>query len=441
MEPFLTSTEEQQLRVYRASLVMESMRLGVVPAADLSEYTVGRDAETAQIHADLDKVEREGGAVRAFLADYGVGKTHMLEHLQHVAASRGFLTARVVLDAREAAPSHPQRVYRQLVRSLRYPERPYDEGAGLRPLLEAAVKSDAAREDFEVGTKPGGREVRERLNDGMHLYLTPALSYFSELTSEERPEEGREDDADALRQMIDWLEGHPTVSNVEIDSLLSSRIRGHHRIYSLKDYRPWARIYGYLISGIARLAKQVGYSGLVVLLDEAEFYALLSSENREYAQYLFKALSCAAVGSEAVPFEAEELERGGYGILQELPVRHSDHSSLYTVFAMTPNETGIEILENAVPAGSITELSAFSVDQYKELVQRVCGFYSDASISWEFPAKLLEPLTRVVVGLVQTGNLHNPRQAMKFVVEFMDIVRHEPGEVGAVVRGLQERLG
>ncbi len=432
------NSEEQ--RVSRAALVMESMRLGVVPSADLSEYTVGRDAETAQIHADLDTVEREGGAVRAFLADYGVGKTHMLEHLQHVAAGRGFLTARVVLDAREAAPSHPQRVYRQLVRSLRYPERPFDEGAGLRQLLEAAVKNDAARADFEIGAKPGGRELRQRLQDGMHLYLTPALNYFDILTSPERPEEEREADQDALRQMIDWLEGHPTVSNTEIDSLLSGRVRGHHRIYSLKDYRPWARIYGYLISGIARLARQVGYSGLVVLLDEAEFYALLSSENREYARSLFKALSCAAVGSEAVPFEAEELEHGGYGILQELPVRHSDRASLYTVFAMTPNEVGIEILENAVPAGSITELNAFRVEQYQELVQRVCGFYSDASVSWEFPAKVLDPLTRVVVGLVQTGQLQNPRQAMKFVVEFLDVMRHEPSEVGTVVRGLQERL-
>ncbi|MBA2665163.1 MAG: DUF2791 family P-loop domain-containing protein, partial [Bradymonadaceae bacterium] len=367
----------------RASLVLEAMRLGVVPAADLSGYTVGREREAARIEADLDQVERDGGAVRAFLADYGVGKTHLLEHLQHQAAQRNFLTARVVLDAREAAPSHPQRVYRALVRSLRYPERPLEEGAGLRPLLEKAVTNDQARADFEVGTKLAGRSLRERLDDGMHLYLTPALSYFEELTGSN----AGPDDAATLALLLDWLEGHPTVSNQDIDSQLSRRMRGSHRIYSLKDYRPWARIYAYLISGIARLANQVGYAGLVILLDEAEFYALLSSENREYARYLFKALSCAAVGTDIVPFEAEELERGGYGILQELPTRHSDRSSLYTVFAMTPNAAGIEILEQAVPPGSITEIAPFAGPQYEELVARICGFYSDASLDWNFPPK------------------------------------------------------
>lgn len=423
---------------------LEAMRLGVVPYANLEAYSVGRDREMEMVDADLSATRAGHGAVRAFLGDYGLGKTHLLELIAHRALDQNFLVMQVVLDAEDHAPSHPRRVYRALVRSLRYPDRPDATGLGLAPLLDHAKGLDIVEDTFKAARGLRGQHIRRDLDEGAHLYITPALHYLKAL------EEAHDDDDLVLstefidegrRLLLGWIEGHPTLSNQEIDGHLSGLPGPKQRIYSLKDYRPWARIYGYALSGLATLARLSGYGGLVVLVDEAELYSLLSRENRDYAQNLFKALSCASLGTVKVPFEASELDLGGYGILQDLPPQYGEQAAMYTVFAMTPNSGGLETLNRAVPTDSLVELTHFAARDYENLVRRVCNFYSLATPRWEVPDKVISPLIRVTTGLVDTGFIASPRQAMKFLIEFLDLLRHSPDRIADVVRQLQERLG
>lgn len=438
--PALTGSYEVQ----HAARTLEAMRLGVVPDAELSAYTVGRDTELALVDADLARADAEGGAVRAFLGDYGTGKTHLLELVQRRALDRGFLSAHVVLSADEVPPSHPKRVYRALVHGLRYPDRPHEEGAGLGPLLaRAATTPDALA---MLGIEPWFTgDAYARLAADLHLYLAPAVAYWRSLAAAEGArdvpphafEHWREQSRELL---VDWIEGHPTLSNQLIDQRLRALPGRHPTIYSLLDYRPWARIYGYLLSGLAAMARAVGYRGLVVTLDEAEFYALLSRENRDFARHLFKAWTFAAIGAAGLPFEAAELDIGGYGVLQRLPPRYGDHPGLYVVFAMTPSADGVEALEGALPQGCTHALTPLADADYRALAARVCDFYTSAQREWSVPEKLVGPLGKVLSGLIAGGYVTNPRQAMKFVLEFLDVVRFHPGQVAHVVRNLQLQL-
>ena len=410
-----------------ATQTLEAMRLGVVPEAELTPYTVGRDIELALVDRDLEAAER-AGAVRAFLADYGVGKTHLLEMTQRRALDRGFLTATAVLGPNEAAPSHPKRVYRRLMHGLRYPDRE-GEVAGLGPLLERAAESPEALRMLGVDPRLSTHNLRRALSDGLHLYLSPGVAYTRTLRESPDPRiEGL---------LVDWLEGHPTLSNQVIDRQLARLPGAHPKIYCLLDYRPWARIYGYLLSGIAAVARAVGYRGLVVLLDEAEFYSLLSKENRTFASNLFKAWSWAAVGGDEAPFDAEDLIQGGYGVQRDLPGRYGEGAGLYVVYAMTPGKDGVDALAGAVPAEQMHTLTPLGDPEYRELAQRVAAFYASARPDAPVDPRLVGALGKVVSGLVESGYVANPRQAMKFVVEFLDVVRHHPDKVAGVVRTLQ----
>lgn len=418
-----------------ALLTLEAMRLGVVPHTELDAYTVGRDPEIGLIEADLDRVGTRGGALRAFLGGYGTGKTHLLELIGQHALRRGFLVAHVVLNPEETAPSHPKRVYRELVRALEYPDRT-GAGRSLVPLFERALGSEAVREAFLLD---GSARARETLDEGAHLYLTPALRYYEAIVQADLDEHERDY---GLSLLFDWLEGHPTISNGEIDDVLRKMVGRKGRIYSMKDYRPWARIYGYLLSGLSSLARLAGYEGLVVLVDEAEFYSLLSSENRDYARTLFKALAWASVGAEAelLPFGREELELGGMGILQDLPPQYRggmDGAGLYTVFAMTPNEQGLEALGQAVPAQATAELGAFAISDYRELVVRVFDHYRSARADGAIDERVVGALGKVVAGLLGSGYVENPRQAMKFIVEFLDLATFRPDAMKQVVGDLR----
>jgi hypothetical protein len=436
---------------------LEAMRLGVVPLTDLDAYTVGRDRELAIVDADLEQAAR-GGAVRAFLGDYGVGKTHLLELLQQRALGRGFLSALVMLDPSETPPSQPKRVYRALMRALRYPDRPFEEGAGLRPLLEKAARSREALALLGLDPPAPGATPEERLAAGFHLYLSPAVAYLRALQGLDAPRRRRRaalaavDPERSVELLLDWLEGHPTISNQDIDAQLARQAGRLPKIYSLLDFRPWSRIYGYLLSGLAAVARAVGYAGLVVTLDEAEFYALLSKENRLFASHLFKSWTFAASGwasapdgeppeaTGPLPFDASEIEIGGYGIQQRLPGRYRATPGLAVVFAMTPSPEGVSALEGAVPADRVHTLAPLEHGDYMALATKVCDVYATACPGWTLPPSIVEPLGKVLSGLIGAGFVASPRHAMKFLIEFLDVVRHEPASVGALVRGLQAQL-
>jgi len=440
-----------------AARTLEAMRLGVVPAVHLDAYTVGREAELATVDRDLAEAIATGGAVRAFLGDYGTGKTHLLELIEGRARAANMLCARVTLDPTEVPPSHPKRVYRALVQGLRYPDIPGDECLGLAPLLDRALGSAAARGAIGVGA--GAARA-----DEAHLYLSAALSAWglireladtpsaspAQVARWRIPEDAAHLSRDAYlercqRDLLDWLEGHPTVHTSDLNRRLYALPERLPRLYSLKDYRPWARIYGYLLSGIATLARAVGYAGLCVLLDEAEFYALLSGDDRRYARTLFKALTFAALGDRAeaegeLPFDAEELAMGGQGIQKRLPPRFGAAPGLYVAFAMTPAPEGREAIDGALPEGRIHDLSPLVDSDYQELCRRVAAFYVRANASTGLTSAHVDAFGQVTAALVRLGVVDSPRPAMKLLLELLDLMRHRPDQMPRVVRQLRDSL-
>jgi len=427
--------------VESALRMVEAMRLGVVPSSEPSAYTVGRDAETERVRGDLHRAN-EVGAVRTFLGDYGTGKTHMLELVRHAALRENFIVASVVLSPEGAPPSQPGHVYRALCSALTYPDAP---GYGLEPLFERAVANEevTAKLQLDVALKA------VNLDEGAHLYLTPALRYFRALDPafgikiRGRREAPNDEERDIARaQLMGWIEASSHERTPDIVETLTRTVGNHGKIYSLKDYRPWARIYGYLLSGISTLARLCGYRGLAVLVDEAEFYALLSRENRFYAQTLFKSLALAsAANPDELPFSVDELDIGGQGILQTLPARYGERPSLYTVFAMTPTDDGLEALNGAVPADTIQELSALQDADYEELVRRVIFACREARPERPLPDAIIPAFSAIVRGMRSAGIIQNPRHAMKLIIELIDIAHHNPSKLQTALGHARASLG
>ena len=389
--------------------ILEALRLGVVPPGGTELYTVGRDLEMKMVHEDLERVVTDGGAARVVLGDYGTGKTHLLEVIEQSALERGLVVGRVVLDEAEAAPSHPKRVYRQLVNSLRFPDR---EERGLQPLFEGAQ-----------GNLP--ETFFQKDHPDFHAYLSPALAYYSRL--KQAPE---------LRDLLlDWVGGHPSLSNRELERELrrETRLRGQ-RLYALMDYRPWAHLYAYLAGGIAYLVRQAGYKGLCLLFDEAEFYALLNRASRDFADLLFGYYSAASVGQDGVLFELDEAPRGGHSVHRAFPPLYKEKQHLYTVFAMTDDPRGTAALERILPPSSFACLSPLRLEDYQELCRRVLDIYELVYPELEVGKTVEKPMGEVVFQGVTRQALENPRQVLKFVMELLDFSRLRRERIGDYVK-------
>jgi hypothetical protein len=401
---------------------LEALRLGVVPTSHLNTYTVGRDMELAVIYEDLRSAAKGSGGMRVVLGDYGAGKTHFLEMSELLALESGFLATRATLDSREVMPSRPRRIYHELARGIRYPDDPTLERRGLKPLLQKAAT------DVDLI-----RRLSRTNSPHYHPYLGPALFYWSVLPA-------LTDTEDLQDRLLDWIEGSEVASNVELEKKLRHMTSARARLYALRDFRTVTHLYTLLLGGISELARQAGYRGLAVMVDEAEFYSVLGGRDRTFADVLFRTYAAACLNPDILGFDPEVLPRGGQAVHRRFSYRYREDQPLYAVFALTHDPAGKYALARAVPENRFMDLPPFSTEDYVALSERVLSLYELAQTPLSMGQKLAALLAKVIEPCHRTGLVENPRQALKFITEVVDITRHRPERLKPMLQELLERL-
>ena len=384
-----------------AALCAEAFRLGVTPPGGVDWYTVGRAELFAAVREDLAALET-GGRMRLVIGGYGSGKSHLLAWIRERALAEGFVVGEAALDDHDVTPAQPKRLYRALATSLRYPEAP-DRAQGLLPLLERLLRS------------PG--YPRERGAEGHHRYLDPALACLKAAREKALYE------AEVLA--LDWLEGQP----FDDSRSTNARLRGIRTPWlpALPDYRTFGHVYAYLLGGLAAAARDAGWRGLVLLVDEAEFYELLSRQHREHAKNVLASLALATRGPGHVCFDAETLKRGGQASHREIPAVYREGQPLYAVAALTPVDRMRELLASLVPLEQVAvELAPLAPADYAELFARVTAAYPVPPERRELLAQVAGTMGRALHAGVGSGALASPRAVLKAIVELLDVVRLRP---------------
>lgn len=414
---------------HEARKIVEAMRCGVVPLGHTEFYTVGRDKELSLVDIDLESAQ-ESGAMRVFLGEYGTGKTHMLDSVEREALAKNFLVARAVLDSGETCPSQPRRVYSALTKGLVYPDAA--GASGLEPLLRKYCFPE------ESGKQNPPAKVTAFPT---HKYLTPALEYYRWLSQHSNDKEIAAECGDFLGRLLDWLEGRPSGKNTVLDDELRrfTRLR-NNRLYALMDCRTWAHLYAYMLGGISVLARCVGYSGLVVLLDEAELYSVLSSSGRDFADLLFGYYAAAALGRRQVKFNALEAPRGGHKVHRDMPPIFTENQGIYCAIAMTPDPEGLAALKRIVDEPYFSELAPLTVEDHMQLCRKVLEIYHTVYPEWSFGEDSWKPLGVIVHRASVEHKFDSPRQLLRLVVEVLDYGRLCPKDIMGYVNELREHL-
>jgi hypothetical protein len=354
--------------------------------------------------------------MRVLMGGYGAGKSHLLEWLREEGASRGFLVAQVSLDDREITPAHPKRVYRELLSSMAYPDLPSSE-RGLLPLLEKALSR--------------GCFPRSRNRENYHRYLDPAMLGVARARAL--------GDSDLLTQVLEWIEGQPFTDSSSFNRLVS-RLKGP-RFLALPDFRTFSHVYAYVLGGIASLSREVGYSGLMVLIDEAEFYQTLSRIDRSHARHLLACLAVAALGPGGVCFDPSQLFKGGMSVHRQIPFVHESDQPLYVVVSLTPVPEIVDTLSSLVPIERVAlELVPLTPADYQGLFKKVVALYPVPGAQRPLLESLADPIGRALFAGVETGALSTPRAVLKLVIEFLDILRYRPAGCPRFTQELVARL-
>ena len=258
-----------------ASVIINSLKGGVVPRIGLPYITVGRKAEIDALLHDVDIIADGGASFRFIVGKYGSGKSFLLQTIRTYVMERNF----VVVDA-DLSPERRLQgtrgqglaTYKELVRNMSTRTRP--EGGALTLILErwiGGVQADAAAETGLAPDSPAFAaavdkkivEVIRELNDLVHGFdfATLLRKYYRAYL---------DGDDETKAKVVKWFRGEYTTKSEAKGDL------GVNIVITDDDWYEYLKLF-------ALFLKKAGYSGMLILIDElVNIYKIPNSITRQY---------------------------------------------------------------------------------------------------------------------------------------------------------------
>ena len=392
---------------YQARQLLEALRVGIAPAQHIKELTIGLESERSSLAEGLVSAHQAGGAVRAVIGEYGYGKTHLVELTAQQALERNFVVATTSLDLGEVPAHRAIAVYTSLLRGLRYPD---SDERGLEHLIDKAIDTPRWREQLWTATSL----ANDPLDVGLYAIKSTSSS----------------------RQRKAWREWLVSGQRAKLMNKAMPRGVKFPSIYTVGHN---ARQIAYLLSGVSVLARLAGYSGLCVLIDEAESYSLLQAYQRPKADEFFSAVIYAALQERQTRITADMLPQHRW---MDYPAAYADRQSLFFLFTVTRSENRLP-LETWLDDGQIMALDPHhSAQEIGQFMQQVMGYHGQA-YGYEIGERQRQVRRAAAEHLalgMRNGRL-SIRGVVRLSVELFDLLYLYPDyEVTALLDELRQQL-
>ncbi|AFY31435.1 ATP-binding protein [Calothrix sp. PCC 7507] len=257
-----------------STALINSLSAGVVPRLGVEHIAVGREKELQSLLQNLDDIAGGVAAFRFIIGNYGSGKSFMLQLVRNRAMEQGFVVADADLSSeRRLAGTNNEGLatYRELMSRLATKTRP--DGGALVSILEGwinkiqqeVVKDSGIRpndEGFDDKVEEKIREVVQYIEDLVHGFDfgSVIIAYWRGY---------RLDDDNLKNAAMRWLRGEFN-TKTEARAALGVRV--------IIDDDSW---YDY-IKIFAKFVAEIGYKGLLVLVDESvHLYQISTTVTRE----------------------------------------------------------------------------------------------------------------------------------------------------------------
>jgi P-loop Domain of unknown function (DUF2791) len=185
---------------------------------------------------------------------FGTGKSHVLEHLGHVALSRGFVVSKVVIS-KETPLYDPAKVYRAAIESAKVPGRP---GSAIDEIAGGLRLDSAAYADLYRWVHQDDAPVDSRFAATLFLF-----------------EHARGDEEFADRIIRFWAGDPLPVADLR-RRLKEAGVPTIYRLAAIKERDLSRQRFRF----VSRLAQAAGHVGWVVLVDEVELIGRYTSQQR-----------------------------------------------------------------------------------------------------------------------------------------------------------------
>lgn len=242
---------------------------GQPPEYGLQEFTAGLDPYLSVIRDEyLGSFIKDGGSCfKLVVGVFGGGKTHFLYCVRDIAWDHKFIVSYVRLSPGECPFHQLDAVYKAIARGIVPPLSPDELLSGYEQGIDKFIQSWYGSKYAEYQEKGlDEASIHEALLEELDgISRVESISYAKAMRAAFRAlVDKRDDDFEAICQ---WLKGEG----------FDRRTHGRFGIMQKIDKSTAFT----MIRSLAQWVRQVGYSGIVILLDEGERQASLSSKQRE----------------------------------------------------------------------------------------------------------------------------------------------------------------
>lgn len=266
-----------KIRKKDSQAILNSLAGGVVPSRGLEYVMVGRADEAKQILTDLENIKKGTSIIKLFIGPFGSGKSFIQALIQQIAFKEKFVVTKAdFTPERRLYGSEGKAVatYTELMKNMSISTLP--EGNALPTVLDKWIGEvqNQVVQDKDYGSV--SFDDPEFIKD-VEKEITRIVSKMDELTG----------GFDFARVLIQYFKGFIN-DNSELQRCSLRWLCGEYTTKTearsdlgVRDIIDDSNFYEY-IKVISQFVKQIGYSGLVVNLDEAiNLYKITHPQTRE----------------------------------------------------------------------------------------------------------------------------------------------------------------
>ena len=398
-----------------ATVLINSLKGGVVPRIGLPYIAVGRREELEALLHDIDIVAEGGASFRFLSGRYGSGKSFLLQTIRNYAMDRNFVVADADLspERRLQGPrGQGLATYRELIRNLSTRTRP--EGGALGLILDrwiSGVRSETATNagfapesaGFDQAVEKKIYEVIHSLNEMVHGFdFARLLSIYYRA--------GLAGDEETKAKVVKWFRGEysgKTEARAEL---------GVNIVITDDDWYEYLKLF-------ALFLRRAGYAGLLVLIDELVNICKIPNSITRQNNYE----KILTIYNDTLQGKARYLGviMGGTPQCIEDPRR-----GLFSYEALRSRlAEGRFHLEGMRDVLSpVIKLSPLTAEEMLVLIEKLAAIHAEL-FGYEPILRQSELVTFIRIEFARIGADENltPREVIRDFIELLNLVRQNPG--------------
>ena len=231
--------------------VLMALKNGNVPENGVKNLCIGREKEIDEFEKLLDKVNNKKAIVKFINGEFGAGKSFFLKVIEEMAYDKNFVVSWITLS-NDVPFNKIDIVYKNIVKSLKC-----KTGTSLSHIIDRWI-TELKMMAFEQTSNPQKQNqlVQESIYDDLAETREHASAFAMAIESYNKLM--NEEDYKTAEYAKAWLRGD---SNIPYTEKRKFGVKGD----VTKDNAI------HFLEALSIFVKSIGYSGLVVLIDEAEF--------------------------------------------------------------------------------------------------------------------------------------------------------------------------